>query len=85
MRCWAALPWLRRPPIRSWCGGRRSSWRSTGRLGFAEALELIASCQAAADALGWNQGYYEMMRARVDGLIDDSPPDWTGVYVAKEK
>jgi adenylate cyclase len=53
--------------------------------GFAEALELIPGCQAAADALGWNQGYYEIMRARVDGLIDDSPPDWTGVYVAKEK
>jgi adenylate cyclase len=53
--------------------------------GFAEALELIAGCQAAADALGWNQGYYEIMRARVDGLIDDSPPDWTGMYVAKKK
>ncbi len=53
--------------------------------GFAEALELIPGCQAAADALGWNQGYYEIMRARVDGLIDDSPPDWTGVYVAHEK
>ena len=53
--------------------------------GFAEALELIPGCQAAADALGWNQGYYEIMRARVDGLIDNSPPDWTGVYVAKEK
>jgi adenylate cyclase len=53
--------------------------------GFAEALELIPACQAAADALGWNQGYYEIMRARVDGLIDDSPPDWTGVYVAKDK
>jgi len=26
-----------------------------------------------------------MMRVRVDGLIDDSPHDWTGVYVAKEK
>jgi len=52
---------------------------------FVEALELIAGCQEAADALGWNQGYYEIMRARVDGLIDDSPPDWTGVYVAKEK
>jgi len=52
---------------------------------FAEALELIPGCQEAADALGWNQGYYEIMRARVDGLIDDSPPDWTGVYVAKEK
>jgi adenylate cyclase len=53
--------------------------------GFAEALEMIDGLQAAAAAVGWQQGYYDMMRVRVDGLIDDSPPDWTGVYVAKEK
>ena len=53
--------------------------------GFAEALELIPGCQEAADALGWNTGYYEIMHARVDALIDDSPPDWNGVYAAKEK
>jgi adenylate cyclase len=53
--------------------------------GFVEALDLIAGCEAAAAAVGWRQGYYDMMRVRVDGLIDDSPPDWTGVYVAKEK
>jgi len=53
--------------------------------GFVEALDLIDGCEAAADALGWRQGYYGMMRVRIDGLIDDSPPDWTGVYVAKEK
>jgi adenylate cyclase len=53
--------------------------------GFVEALEVIDACKAAADALGWRQGYYEMMRVRVDGLIDDSPHDWKGVYVAKEK
>jgi len=35
--------------------------------------------------LAWRQGYYEMMRLRVDGLIDDSPADWNGVYVATEK
>ena len=52
---------------------------------FAEALEAIDRCVASAEALGWRQGYYDMMRARVDGLIDDSPPDWNGVYVAKEK
>jgi adenylate cyclase len=52
---------------------------------FAEALPLIEGCQAAAEAVGWPQGYYAMMRARIDGLIDDSPPDWTGVYVAREK
>jgi adenylate cyclase len=53
--------------------------------GFGEALEMIVACQATAAALGWQQGYYDMMRVRVDGLIDDSPHDWTGVYVAKEK
>ncbi|MDP2331380.1 MAG: adenylate/guanylate cyclase domain-containing protein [Reyranella sp.] len=52
---------------------------------FAEALQMIEGCQAAAEAVGWSQGYYAMMRTRIDGLIDDSPPDWTGVYVAKEK
>jgi adenylate cyclase len=53
--------------------------------GFVEALDLIPGCEAAAAALGWRQGYYDMMRVRIDGLIDDSPHDWTGVYVAKEK
>jgi adenylate cyclase len=52
---------------------------------FAKALEAIPACQAAADALGWNQGYYETMRARIDELIAEPPTDWTGVYVAKEK
>ena len=52
---------------------------------FAKALEAIAARQAAADALGWNQGYYETMRARIDELIAEPPTDWTGVYVAKEK
>ena len=53
--------------------------------GFAEALTMIAGCAIAADAAGWHQSYYDMMRDRVDGLIDDSPADWVGVYVAKEK
>ena len=53
--------------------------------GFAEALEVLDACEAAAGAAGWQQGYYAMMRARIDSLIDDSPLDWTGVYVAKEK
>lgn len=52
---------------------------------FAEALETIGKCQAAADAAGWRQTYYEMMRGRLDALIDDSPVDWKGVYVAKDK
>jgi len=53
--------------------------------GFAEALEIITECVDAASVLGWQQGYYEMMRERVDSLIDESPVDWNGVYVAKEK
>jgi adenylate cyclase len=52
---------------------------------FAECLPVIAECAAAADAVGWRYGYYEIMNRRVDGLIDDSPPDWNGVYVATEK
>ena len=52
---------------------------------FAEALEMIGACQAAADAAGWRQRYYETMRGRLDELIDDSPVDWKGVYVAKDK
>ena len=53
--------------------------------GFAEALEMIGTCQAAAETAGWRQTYYEMMRGRLDALIDDSPVDWKGVYVAKDK
>lgn len=52
---------------------------------FAAALEMIAGCQAAAAEVGWEQGYYEMMRERIGELIEDPPSDWTGVYVAKEK
>jgi adenylate cyclase len=52
---------------------------------FAEALELIDGLNGVAAATGWKQGYYDMMRERIDGLIDDSPVDWNGVYVAKEK
>ncbi len=52
---------------------------------FAEALEMIEACEAAATAAGWRQSYYRMMRGRLDELIDDSPVDWKGVYVAKDK
>jgi adenylate cyclase len=52
---------------------------------FAEAVSAIDECAAAAEAVGWQQGYYEMMRQRVDALIDDSPADWNGVHVATEK
>ena len=52
---------------------------------FAESLPVLKECAQAAQALGWRQGYYDVMRERVEHLIDDSPPDWSGVYVAKEK
>lgn len=53
--------------------------------GFAEARGMIEECEAAASAVGWRQEYYAMMRARIDGLLVESPIGWTGVYVAKEK
>jgi adenylate cyclase len=52
---------------------------------FAESLVLIESCEAAAEAVGWRQGYYEMMRARVTSFIAEPPADWMGVHVAREK
>jgi adenylate cyclase len=65
---------------------RQSAFLVLYRTGaFAEALGVIPECVAAAEATGWRQGYYDMMRGRVDSLIDDSPTDWNGVYVAKEK
>ena len=41
---------------------------------FAEALELIPACQAAADALGWNQGYYEIMNGVLEPLDETAGP-----------
>ncbi len=52
---------------------------------FVEALAMIDGCVAAAEAVGWRQGYYAMMRERVEGLIAEPPSEWTGVYVAQEK
>lgn len=52
---------------------------------FTEALELIGACQAAAAAIDWQQGYYEMMARRIDTLILDPPSNWTGIHVAGEK
>ncbi|WP_296338259.1 adenylate/guanylate cyclase domain-containing protein [Reyranella sp.] len=65
---------------------RQASFLAAYRSGaFAEALESIDACQAAAEAAGWRQGYYAMMRERIGALIENVPPDWTGVYVAREK
>jgi hypothetical protein len=52
---------------------------------FAGALELIDALNGAAAAAGWKQGYYDMMRERIHGLIEEPPSEWNGVYVAKEK
>jgi adenylate cyclase len=52
---------------------------------FAEAVEAMDACIAAAPAAGWRQTYYEAMRERIEELMRDPPAEWTGVYVAKEK
>ncbi len=77
---------VRQSPAFQALGDRQAAFLELYRAGrFAEALKAIDECVAAAEAADWQQGYYAMMRARVDGLIDDAPPDWNGVYVAKEK
>ncbi|MFO1161222.1 MAG: adenylate/guanylate cyclase domain-containing protein [Reyranellaceae bacterium] len=53
--------------------------------GFTQALGMIDECEAAAAEVGWRQGYYAMMRKRIDGLLEEPPVGWTGVYVAHEK
>jgi adenylate cyclase len=52
---------------------------------FIKALSMIDSLESAAKAVDWQQGYYAMMRKRIDELIKESPTDWNGVYIAKEK
>jgi adenylate cyclase len=52
---------------------------------FAKANMAIDACRAAAEAIGWQQGYYEMMLERIAELIAEPPAEWNGVYVAKEK
>ena len=52
---------------------------------FDEALAMIEGCVAAAEAVGWRQGYYAMMRERLEALKAEPPAEWTGVYVAKDK
>jgi adenylate cyclase len=53
--------------------------------GFVQARDMIEECRAAAAAVGWRQEYYDMMRVRIDGLLEEVPIGWTGVYVAKDK
>ena len=66
--------------------GKQQQFLTHYRAGaFTEALKLIDECIRGADEAGWKQGYYEMMRERTAELIDDSPADWNGVHVAKEK
>jgi adenylate cyclase len=65
---------------------RQSAFLGAYRKGaFKEGLGLIEACQATAEAAGWRQGYYDMMRERIAALIEEPPADWNGVYVAKEK
>jgi adenylate cyclase len=52
---------------------------------FAEAAMQVVECQVALAASPLRTGYYEMMTDRILALIDDSPPDWDGVFTAKDK
>jgi adenylate cyclase len=52
---------------------------------FAEATALLDEAEAAANAFGWHQHYYEVMRLRMARLIAEPPVQWDGVYEATEK
>lgn len=67
-------------------GERQATFLEVYRAGrFVEALELARACRAAARAIDWQQGYYEMMEGRINAYLLDPPSDWTGVHVASEK
>ncbi len=42
-------------------------------------------CRAAAAAIDWEQGYYEMMSKRIKALVLEPPLNWTAVHIADEK
>lgn len=52
---------------------------------FGEALETIDACRGVAAAMGWEQGYYEMMSKRINALALEPPLNWTAVHIADEK
>ena len=52
---------------------------------FGEARTLLGEAEQAAEAFGWTQHYFEVMRVRLDRLISEPPESWDGVYEATEK
>jgi adenylate cyclase len=52
---------------------------------FDEAATLLDQAEAAANAFGWQQHYYEVMRLRLTKLQARPPETWDGVYEATEK
>jgi adenylate cyclase len=52
---------------------------------FAEAKALLDEAEAAANAFGWEQHYYDVMRIRLAKLTHEPPAQWDGVYEATEK
>src|SRR5262249_870370 len=74
-----------KPGYRTLCERQSAFLAAYREARFADALALLEGCNSAADALGWNQGYYPLMTARLEALIGDPPTEWDGVYVASEK
>jgi adenylate cyclase len=52
---------------------------------FDDAATLLDQAEAAANAFGWHQHYYEVMRLRLSKLQAEPPAQWDGVYEATEK
>ena len=52
---------------------------------FAEAKALLDEAEAAANAFGWEQHSFDVMRIRLAKLTHEPPTHWDGVYEATEK
>lgn len=52
---------------------------------FPAARQALAAAHQAAEASNWRQGYYDVMRHRMDELGDVAPEGWEGVYEATSK
>ncbi|MGE3907331.1 MAG: CHASE2 domain-containing protein [Reyranellaceae bacterium] len=52
---------------------------------FGEAAGLLDEAEQVATAFGWQQHYYDVMRARLQRLVSQPPETWDGVFEATEK
>ena len=72
--------------------GKLCTARSRGRGGKADIIRpadprrsVAAALLASGDYIRVHMGIDRTPQQIVDELIDDSPVDWKGVYVAKDK